>query len=228
MREAQATPTPTPTATPTATPTPEASVAPLPTLVPPGPVPTLRLEAPRLTTGGARTGQTEVRWRVLAGELRGWTIESAPAGTAKWTRAASGVAEQSASLRLAAGRSYDLRFTATDVLGRTSTTAIGRAVVPIDDRVIARRGWARAADVAAWRGTLSRGRAGAAATVRLAAGRPLVLVRGGSGRLRVGAKTFSVTTRTRTLTGVRRTKPSTVRLSVVSGRIELDGIAVAP
>lgn len=242
VRELAPPPPPTPTPSPTPTVTPDATATPAPTLGPPlGPLPpppppppagpTVRIDAPRVVTN-ARRGRIAVRWRVLdAGAgVRGWTIESTLAGRSTWTRRATGANAQSAALRLPAGRSHDLRFTLTDALERATTVALGRVVVPRDDRAVLRRGWARVSDRGAWRGTVSRGERGATARVRLAAGRPLVLVRGArrGTQVRVGTKTYRLTPRTRTITAARRSRAGRVTVRVLAGRVEVDGFAVAP
>jgi hypothetical protein len=248
------TPSPTPTATATAIASPEitpAAVAPTPE---PVPAPPLRVTAPWITTAGDRRGLIEVRWQIAGPGpgLRGWTLDSARAGTTTWTRRAAGgaarsaaaavassagtarsaaAAESSALLRLPAGRSYDLRFTATDVLGRVWTLAAGRVVVPLDDRSLGLgRAWTRASSPTAWRGTLSYGARGASFSVRLAAGRPVVRVRGSHAgtRVRLGTRTYSVSAATRTITGARRPAGGRAELRVLAGRLGVDGVAVAP
>jgi hypothetical protein len=173
------------------------------------------VSSPRLPGTGARQGRIDVTW--TAEHVSAWRLDSAPAGTGAWTRRASGTTAQSASLRLPAGRTYDLRL-----VSDAGVTAVGRVVVPIDIRR-----WAVTPDRNAWRGTTAWARKGASAAFALAAGRPVLLVRGGHGRIAVGAKTFRVTARTRTLTGAPRAKRGAVRVRVLSGRIGLDGIAVA-
>lgn len=233
VRDPLATPTPTPT--PTATPSPEPTATPSPepvaTVAPQGAPGPVRLEAPRVVPA-QRSGRVEVRWRVLdAGPgVRGWAIESAPAGTARWTLRASGTGGEAAAPALPAGRSYDLRLTVTDVLGRAVTAGAGRVVVPLDDRAVLGRGWSRAADEGAWRGTISRGARGATASVKLAAGRPVVLVRGAAKGTRVefGGRVMRVSASTRSLGGSKRARAGRVKLRVLSGRVAVDGFAVAP
>jgi hypothetical protein len=236
---AVATPTPSATPAPSAIPSPSPSPSPEPTPVAvsatPEPVaaPPLRVSAPRITTAGDRRGLIEVRWQIAAPGpgLRGWTLESAPPGTKTWTtRATGGAGGSSAFLRLPAGRGYDLRFTATDVLGRFCTVAAGRVLVPLDDRSLGLgHAWRRAASARAWRGTLSFGARGAALAVRLSGGRPVVRVRASRAgtRVKLGSRTYRVSGSTRTITGARRAA-GRVGLRVLAGRLGVDGVAVAP
>jgi hypothetical protein len=223
VREPVATPTPTPTPEPTATP--EVAVAaatPAPSAIPP-----LRL-APRVTAAGNRRGLIDVRWDGAG--VASWTLDAAPAGTTAFTHAASGTSV-STELRLAAGRSYDLRLTATDTAGRAATFAAGRVLVPIDDRALRFSGArTRASSATAWLGTLSRASRGAAATVTLVAGRPVVLLQGATAgtRVRIAGKVFRLSRAARTITAAARTRSGRVRIDVLSGHVGIDGVAVAP
>ncbi len=112
--------------------------------------------------------------------------------------------------------------------------------VPIDDRAraISRRGrWTAVRDGGAWKQTLSRGRAGASLRVTLGAGRPVVLLRGGTAaklRLRAGGTVRTVTLRSggariaRTLLGPARAAAGQVELRVLRGTVSVDGVGVKP
>jgi hypothetical protein len=106
---------------------PSQSSSPSPT---PGP---LRVSAPKVDAKKLRQGRVVLTWKVLeAGAgVRGWTVSSQALGPKKapYVKRASGKGGASASLRLAPG-AYRLRLTVTDALGRASTVAIGKVVVP--------------------------------------------------------------------------------------------------
>ncbi|MDO8189572.1 hypothetical protein Q5424_28105 [Conexibacter sp. JD483] len=111
---------------------------------------------------------------------------------------------------------------------------------PIDDRAraIGRSGrWNAVNSAAAWRRTLSRGSAGASLRVKLAAGQPVVLLRGGAAakvELRSGGTARTITLQrtganaTRALLGSARAQAGTVELRVLRGTVSVDGVGVRP
>ncbi len=94
----------------------------------------VRLQLLRLDRSRIAQGLVKASWRVLdAGVGVGrWTISSLALGRqgARYVNRASGRSESSATLRLPPGAGYRLRLTVTDVLGRSSTAALGRVQVP--------------------------------------------------------------------------------------------------
>ncbi len=145
---------------------------------------------------------------------------------------ARGTTATSALLRLPAGRVHALRFTSTDRLQRDDVIEFGRVLVPIDDRARAvkrSRGWRRLRSSKAWRGTLLRGRRGARIRVKLAAGRPALLLRGRSAAtVRIGSKRVRVRPGRRTVLGSERRRAGSVTIGVTRGSIDLDGVAASP
>jgi regulator of RNase E activity RraB len=97
-----------------------------------GPV---RLQLPRLDRSRISRALVGVSWRVLdsGAGIAGWTISSKTLGRAgaRYVERASGTSRTAATLRLPRGAAYRLRLTVTDVLGRSSSAAIGRVQVPL-------------------------------------------------------------------------------------------------
>ena len=98
---------------------------------PPDPV---RVTAPKLDRGDLARGRVGVSWRVLSAGagIERWRISSQTLGRrgAPYVSRATGTDRTSATLRLPPGVAYRLRFTIVDVLGRSSTIALGKVVVP--------------------------------------------------------------------------------------------------
>ncbi|HST43483.1 MAG TPA: hypothetical protein VLK58_28415 [Conexibacter sp.] len=205
----------------------------------------VRVTQPRLVVGGSRDGSVAVSWTVArpGAGIRSWQLQAKPLGRAKaaFARLASGGADAtSARVTLAPGATHALRLLVTDALGRTTTTAAGRVLVPLDDRARALRRsgvWTAAADAGAWHRTVSRGRSGATLRATLGAGRPVVLLRGGGAAtvsLRSGGALRTVTLRrgsasaTRTLLGRARSAAGPVELRVLRGTVSVDGVGLAP
>ncbi len=203
----------------------------------------VRLQAPVVDGLGAAHGLIGVSWRVLeAGVgIESWTISSKTlgAGAAGYVTRASGTGATAALLELPPGCAYQLQLTITDALGRSSTTAIGKVLVPFDDRwggLRYRGAWRRATVAGAWMGTLSSGGAGATVSATLAAGRPVFLLRASAHGARVEVRSgahrqvFSIAGgsggSSRALAAARRTGKGTVSLRVLHGTAELDGVAV--
>jgi len=104
-----------------------------------GPPPdSVRVTVPKLDRGDLARGRVGVSWRVLsAGAGIGrWRISSQTLGRrgAPYVSRATGTKGTAATLRLPPGAAYRLRFTIVDVLGRSSTIALGKVVVPLAGR----------------------------------------------------------------------------------------------
>jgi hypothetical protein len=203
----------------------------------------LRVQVPVVDSQGAAHGLVGVSWRILeAGVgLRSWTIASKALGSASagYVTRATGTSATSALLALPPGATYDLQITFTDVLGRNSTTAIGKVLVPLDDRwngLRYRGRWRRLKQVGAWLGTASRGGSGAQVTATLGPGRPVFMLCGAPGAAKVEVRegshrqVFTVAHvsggASRLVTGASRSHAGTVSLRVLHGTVDLDGVAV--
>jgi hypothetical protein len=94
----------------------------------------LRVSVPRLDRGQLAKGRVGLSWKLEeAGPgLRRWTISSQTVGAkqARWVTRASGARATRATISLPHGSTYRLRFAITDLLGRTSTVALGKVRVP--------------------------------------------------------------------------------------------------
>jgi hypothetical protein len=209
-----------------------------------GPAP--RIQLPSIVATGRERGRVGVRWKVLKAGVgvRSWTIDARtlrPRAAGPWRPRAHGTRATQAQLSLPAGVTSQLRITVVDRLGRGTMATIGRAVVPRDDRAAALRfgrGWRRGADAGAWRRTVTAGGAGARLSVRLPAGRPTVVLRStrsaatveieAGGRRERFAVAGSRSAATRLVTGASRGRAGTVVVRVLSGRANLDGVAVQP
>lgn len=198
----------------------------------------------RITTDGHASGLVNVRWTVAGSPLEAWRIEARTAGRkgARWSTAARGSDAVSAMLDLPAGRTSELRIRLTAAGGATVTRKLPDVVVPTDDRVRAVRfggRWVRDRDVRAWRLTTTRMRTGATLTARVAAGRPTLVVRADRKpariELRVGNGPKQRITvrgrkdgRTLLVSGRRSAKAGTMRVTVRSGTVHVDGVAARP
>ncbi len=203
----------------------------------------VRVTQPRIVVGGSRDGSVGVAWTVAQAGVgvRSWRLEARAAGGTSFVRRANGDGSATtARLTLPPGSAYALRLVVTDALGRQTTMPAGTVLVPLDDRARALRRsgrWTAANDRGAWHRTVSRGRAGASLRVRLAAGRPVVLLRGGTAatvELRAAGKRRTITLRrdktggTRTLLGPARPAAGLVQMRVLRGTVSLDGVGVKP
>lgn len=94
----------------------------------------IHVTLPHLDRKSIALGRLGVSWRVLSPGpgIKGWTISSQTLGrqASRYVTRASGVQAGAATIRLPRGASYRLRFTITDVLGRSSTTTLGKVTVP--------------------------------------------------------------------------------------------------
>lgn len=197
----------------------------------------VRVSRPTFRRTGDRLGLVRLSWRLtrVGVGIRSWSIVSDDLSTSASSfrfRDRGGSSATSASLRLPVGRVHALRFLWTDRLLRPGQADFGRVLVPIDDRSrsVRRRGaWRKVRSASAWRGTLLRGRRGARLRVRLAPGRPALLARGRrSATVRIGSRRVRVRPGRRTVLGVKRAGAGVVTMSVVSGSIDLDGVAASP
>jgi hypothetical protein len=203
-----------------------------------------RIQTPRLDGLGASRGLVGVSWSILedGAGLNSWTIASQTVGAANAqyvTRASGSASVTSALLKLPAGVAYELRITVTDILGVSSTTQIGKALVPYDDRwsgLHYRGRWRRLEQAGAWLGTVSHAPAGAAVAMTLHAGRPVFLLRATAApakvEVRAGSRrqVFVVASGhagvSRQITAAARSAAGAVSLLVLNGTVDLDGVAV--
>jgi hypothetical protein len=203
----------------------------------------LRVQAPVVDGHDAPRGLVGVSWRILeAGVgLRSWTIASKVLGSAGagYVTRATGTIATSALLALPPGAAYDLQITFTDALGRNSTTAIGKVLVPFDDRwsgLHYRGRWRRLEQAGAWLGTVTRGGSGRQVSATLGAGRPVFVLGGAPGAAKVEVRegshrqVFTVAHisggASRLVTGASRSRAGAVSLRVLQGTVDLDGVAV--
>jgi hypothetical protein len=195
---------------------------------------------------GAARGLIGVHWRLIdsgVGGIASWTISSKALGQkgAKYVIRARGTRATSALVKLAPGVAYELKLTVTDSLGRSTTTAIGKVLVPQDERSSVLRytaSWRHIVLARAWYGGVSEASAGASVSAKLAAGRPVFELRESTreahvelsdgtqrevftvGRGRAGALWL--------LAAPARSHAGAVTLRVISGTVDLDGVGVEP
>lgn len=95
---------------------------------------TLRVSVPRIDRDQLAKGRLSLSWTVQSAGpgVKRWTISSQAIGSkdARWVLRASGAKATSATIQLPRGGAYRLRFAITDLLGRTSTVALGKVRVP--------------------------------------------------------------------------------------------------
>lgn len=209
---------------------------------PPQQAPVPELSAPTLLAGYAKRRQFAVSWKITAAGVgvRSWVVASRAAGSdGAWAQRAAGQgAVTRAAFRLPAGVRSALQLRVTDAAGRVMAFAAGSALTPIDERAKqVRRGgrWRSVRDGAAWNARYAVGRRGAWLRVKLAAGRPTLMVRGvrraarvelrAGGRRQLLRIKGSATKATRELKFGRAIKAGTVRLKVLSGSVGVDGVA---
>jgi hypothetical protein len=203
----------------------------------------VRVQAPTFDGQGAVQGLVGVGWQILEPGvgLKSWTITSkvlGVAGAPDVTRA-TGSSTTSALLTLPSGLAYEIEVTFTDVLGRSSTMQVGKVLVPRDDRWSGLHytgRWRHLKQVGAWLGTVSRAGAGARVSVKLGPGRPVFLMRGTSSTARVEVRAgsdremFTVprgsSSSSKLLTAESRARAGTVTLRVLTGTVDLDGVAL--
>jgi hypothetical protein len=204
----------------------------------------VEVQRPILDGRGAARGLVGVSWRILqlGVGIASWTIASKALGAGSpYVTRAKGTTATSALVKLPPGVAYDLKATFTDVLGRSSTIQIGKVLVPDDDRWggLHHRGhWARKRQPGAWLGTVSSASAGGWMSVRLGPGRPAFLLRGtaagakvevqAGSRRQVLAVASRAANSSRLLLAAKRAHSTTVTMHVLSGTVNLDGVAVEP
>ncbi|MGP0100225.1 MAG: choice-of-anchor D domain-containing protein [Solirubrobacteraceae bacterium] len=199
---------------------------------------------PRLDGLGTDRGLVGVSWQVLEPGVgpSSWTISSQTlgvTGAAYVARASGSASATSALVKLPAGAAYELQIAFTDALGRSSTATIGRVLVPYDDRWSGLQyhgRWQRVKQVGAWLDTVSRGSAGAQVSLRLAAGRPVFVLRATSAAAKVEVRAgshrqaFAIAKgpagALRQITALERSTAGPVSLQVLKGTVDLDGVAV--
>ena len=203
----------------------------------------VRVQTPHLDGEGAARGLVGVSWSILEPGvgLSSWTISSEALGSTSGyvirDRGSSSVT--TALVKLPPGTLYALQMTFTDMLGRSSTTQVGKVLVPYDDRWSALHysgHWQHLKQAGAWLDTVSRAGAGARVSVTLDAGRPLFLLRATRDAAQVEVRAgvlrqvFAVAPGSsiapRLIAAGDHSHRGTVSLRVLRGTIELDGVAV--
>jgi hypothetical protein len=205
---------------------------------------TVRAQSARFDGLGDARGLIGVSWRLsnTGVGVASWTIASRTLGQkgAKYVNRASGTSgATTALLKLPPGRAYELKLTIVDRLGHSSTTAIGKALVPEDDRWSALRyagPWHHVALSGTWYGAVSQATVGAQVSAQLGAGRPVFELRKASHdaqiELRAGARHQVLTVHGGSagalslLVGGERSRAGLVSLRVLKGTVDLDGVAV--
>jgi hypothetical protein len=206
----------------------------------------LRVRSAHFDARGTARGLIGVHWQPIDGGagLASWTISSRTLGQkgAKYVIRAHGTRATSALVKLAPGVAYELELTVTDSLGRSATSAIGKVLVPQDDRASGALryagSWRHFALAGAWDGGVSRAAAGATVSANLAAGRPVFELREGSREahvelvdgaqrevLDVGGKRAGALW---LLVAPVRSHAGSVTLRVLRGTVDLDGVGVEP
>jgi hypothetical protein len=206
---------------------------------------TVRVKSARFDGLGAARGLIGVRWRLIdtGVGVASWTISSKTLGQkgAKYVIRARGTGATSALVKLPPGVAYELELTVTDRLGRSTTSTIGKVLVPQDDRSSVLRyagSWRRVALAGAWHGGVSRASAGAAVSANLVAGRPVFELRQSSREAQVelsagaqhrvlnigGGHAGALSL----LVAPARSHAGAVTLRVLKGTVDLDGVAVEP
>jgi hypothetical protein len=203
-----------------------------------------KIQSPVFDGRGAARGLVGVSWRILEPGvgLSSWTIASKTLGTSSaYAPRATGTTATSALVKLPPGAGYELQITFTDLLGRSSTARVGRVLVPEDDRwsgLHYQGHWQRSRQLGAWLGTVSRASAGEQVSVRLRSGRPVFLLRptraGGRVEVRAGShrEVFAVAhgsnSSRRLAVAATRSHAGLVSMRVLTGTVDLDGVAVEP
>lgn len=171
----------------------------------PGPQPAQPTPQPFTTPTIALDG-TKLRLRSVDPRQTGWTVTATPLGV----KHAKPITRTTETFSVPSGREYAFKF---------NTTSLGTLIVPIDDRAKAIR----------YRGTTKRTSThtrlsrNATATVRLGAGRPILLLSPKSrGKVEIAGRIY---TAKRTVRAASRSKTGTVKIKVRSGTIELQGVA---
>lgn len=206
----------------------------------------VRVRSVRFDGLGAAHGLIGVRWRLIdsGAGAASWTIASKTLGQkgAKYVVRAHGTNATSALVKLAPGVAYQLELTVTDRLGHSTTSAIGKVLVPRDDLSsgVLRYGgsWRHVVSAAAWQGGVSEASTGAQVSASLAAGRPVFVLRESSREAQVE---LSIGARREVLNigGGRsgalwllaapaRSHAGAVTLRVMKGTVDLDGVGVEP
>jgi hypothetical protein len=203
------------------------------------------IELPRFTHAGDARGRVGVSWRILqkGAGVKSWSFASRDAGAKRgaYVVRAKGAKGTTATLTLPAGRTWSIRATFVDTLGRSVSEDVGAVLVPLDAgaKTVRRSGsWTRRRDAGAWLGAVHRGRAGATLTSRLAAGRPVVRVRdvthSADVEVRAGGRratyriSGSATKATREIVAPARARAGKVTVRVVRGQVGVDGVGVRP
>lgn len=181
---------------PTPTPTPQPAQPTQPEPQPPFSTPTLALEGSKLQLRSVDPRQT------------GWTVTATPLGI----KNAKPLTRTTETFSVPTGREYAFTF--------ENSTSLGTLIVPIDDRAKAIRYRGKTKRTS----TATRLSKNATATVRLGAGRPILLLAAGSrGKVEIADRSY--TAKRGTLRARARAKTGTVTIKVRSGTLNLAGVA---
>ena len=203
------------------------------------------VELPRFTSAGTKAGRITLRWKVLRPGVgvKSWSLAARAAGarSGPWAVRAHGTKGTSARLALAGRRSWTIRATFVDKLGRSVSEEVGDVLVPLDAgaKGAHRTGrWHRKADNKAWLGAVHEGRAGARLSAKLGPGKVVVLVRGArksadieisaGGRRATYRVSGSATTATREIVTAARARAGTVTVRIARGKAGVDGVGTRP
>jgi Domain of unknown function (DUF4430) len=205
----------------------------------------VRVQSARFDGLGAVRGLIGVSWHLLDGGagVASWKISSKTLAqkSAKDVTRASGTGASSALVRLPGGRAYKLKLTVTDGLARSTTAAIGNVLVPEDERSSALRyagQWRHVALAGAWDGGVSQASARAQVSASFGAGRPVFELRKTSheatvellagAHRKVVVLTGGSTGSLALVKDAERLRAGVVSLRVLSGTVDLDGVATEP
>jgi hypothetical protein len=113
-----------------------AASSPPPAAKPPAPTPpaAARVSVPKLDRSKIAQGKIGVSWKLLTpgAGIRRWRIAAKALNRkgARFVSKATGKRQTSATIRLAPGATYKLRFTLTDALGKDTSYGLGEVAVP--------------------------------------------------------------------------------------------------
>jgi hypothetical protein len=182
--------------------------------------------------GVATSRSVRVRWSVSApgAAVRSWMLAGRRHGARAYRVLARGTSGKSTVVRLRAGLAHDLRLVVVDAAGTESRPASRTVAVPLSvrGRGVRREGrWRRSGDAL-------RGGRGARLSMRLAAGTPIMLVRGARRgtrlEIRAGSRRRVLAPKPgrRQVAGPRLVRPGRVAVRVLRGTVSVRGIAPAP
>jgi len=213
--------------------------------------PSVRLDAPAISTSVGRFGQIRLSWQGDDGAngsgVRRYRVEKRrvdkPNG--QWRAIKTDTTSTVARVPATAGSAYEFRVQAIDRAGNASPMTLGESLMPIDNLShrlrFSKRGWKTLRRQGAFKLSVSRAiEKGATASLRFNGAQATIVTRNlpSGGRVRVSvdgdSKVVDLSGRgrfRRKLIATKNLEPGTHTLRVVSlGRapIEIDGVAIAP